>query len=163
MSDVETRCSPSIDIEATVNLFPSNTRPTTIDIDDAAVIAVTVPFEGALAPLLQRIVKYYSPMSDNNDCIYILDLQKRKRIVKGRFRDALEFQDSILHLWQQTDFGPTLTIFLESDPEVASAIPPSFLSHQSSSKSKSCSRSSRSPSLSSAVHHSLLIAGESSG
>jgi hypothetical protein len=63
MSDVETTCSPSIDIEATVNLFPSNTRPTTIDIDDAAVIAVTVPFEGALAPLLQRIVKYYSPMS----------------------------------------------------------------------------------------------------
>ncbi|KIK00364.1 hypothetical protein K443DRAFT_100500 [Laccaria amethystina LaAM-08-1] len=55
--------SPSIDIEATVNLFPSNTRPTTIDIDDTAVIAVTVPFEGALAPLLQRIVKYYSPMS----------------------------------------------------------------------------------------------------
>ncbi|KIJ99615.1 hypothetical protein K443DRAFT_8259 [Laccaria amethystina LaAM-08-1] len=106
--------SPSIDIEATVNLFPSNTRPTTIDIDDTAVIAVTVPFEGALVPLLQRIVKYYSPMSDNNNRLYILDLQKRKWIVKGRFRDALEFQDSILHLWQQTDFGPTLTIFLAS-------------------------------------------------
>jgi hypothetical protein len=53
----------SIDIEGTVNLFPSNTRPTTVDIDETAVIAVTIPFEGSLAPLLQRIVKYYSPMS----------------------------------------------------------------------------------------------------
>lgn len=53
----------SIDIEGTVNLFPSDTRPTTIDIDETAVIAVTIPFEGALAPLLQRVVKYYSPMS----------------------------------------------------------------------------------------------------
>jgi hypothetical protein len=46
---------------------------------------------------------------------------------------------------------------------VASAIPPSFLSHRSSSLSKSHSGSSRSPSLSSTVHHSLLISGQSSG
>ena len=52
-----------IDVEGTVNLFPSSTRPTTIDIDESAVIAVTIPFEGDLAPLLQRIAKYYSPMS----------------------------------------------------------------------------------------------------
>ena len=52
-----------IDLEGTVNIFPSNTRPTTIDIDETAVIAVTIPFEGALAPLLQHVVKYYSPMS----------------------------------------------------------------------------------------------------
>lgn len=53
----------SIDIEGTVNLFPSDTRPTTVDIDETAVIAVTIPFEGALAPLLQHVAKYYSPMS----------------------------------------------------------------------------------------------------
>ena len=52
-----------IDLEGTVNVFPSNTRPTTIDIDETAVIAVTIPFEGGLAPLLQQVVKYYSPMS----------------------------------------------------------------------------------------------------
>lgn len=98
-----------------------------------------------------------------------MDLQKRRWIVKGRYRDALEFQDSILQLWQQTEFGPTLTIFLENDLEIASAIPPSFLSHRSSSSlSKSHSRSSRSPSVSSTVHvasvrHPLFIAGQSSG
>ena len=54
---------PSIDIEGTVNLFLSNTRPTTLDIDETAVIAVNIPFEGALAPLLQCIAKYYSPMA----------------------------------------------------------------------------------------------------
>ncbi|EDR13066.1 uncharacterized protein LACBIDRAFT_322487 [Laccaria bicolor S238N-H82] len=153
----------SIDIEGTVNLFPSDTRPTTVDIYETAVIAVTIPFEGALAPLLQHVAKYYSPMSDNNDRVYILDQQKCKWIVKGRFRDALAFQDSVVHLWQKTEFGPTLTIFLESDPEVASAIPPSFLSHRSSSLSKSHSRSSRSPSLPAAVRQSLLISGQSSG
>ena len=52
-----------IDLEGTVNIFPSNTRPTTIDIDETAVTAVIIPFEGALAPLLQHVVKYYSPMS----------------------------------------------------------------------------------------------------
>jgi len=82
--------------------------------------------------------------------------------------DALQFEDSVLQLWQQTEFGPTLTIFLENVPEVASAIPPSFLSHRSSSLSKSHSRSSRSPSVSStahaaSMHHSNIIAGQSSG
>ena len=100
--------------------------------------------------------------------MYILDQQKRKWIVKGRFMDALEFEDSVLQLWQQTKFGPTLTIFLENDPEVASAIPPSFLSRRSSSLSKSRSRSPRSPSVSStaqpaSARHSYLIAGQSSG
>jgi len=100
--------------------------------------------------------------------VYILDLKKRRWIVKGRYRDALQFEDSVLQLWQQTEFGPTLTVFLENDPEVASAIPPSFLSHRSSSLSKSHSRSSRSPSVSStvhaaSVHHSNIIAGQSSG
>ena len=53
----------TINIEGTVNLFPSNTWPTTVDVDETAVNAVTIPFEGALAPLLQHIIKYYSPMS----------------------------------------------------------------------------------------------------
>jgi len=95
-----------------------------------------------------------------------LDLQKHRWIVKGRFRDALQFQDSVAQFWQKTEFGPTLTIFLESDPEVASAIPPSFLSHRSTSLSKSRSRSSHSPSISSiarAAHgHHPVIAGQSS-
>jgi len=53
----------STNIEGTVNLFLSNTQPTTLDIDETAVIAVTIPFEGDLAPLLQHVAKYYSPMS----------------------------------------------------------------------------------------------------
>jgi len=46
--------------------------------------------------------------------VYILDTKKRKWIVKGRFRDALEFQESVVHLWEKTEFGPMLTIFLVS-------------------------------------------------
>ena len=60
-----------IDVEGTVNLFPSNTQPTTIDIDETAVIAVTIPFEGALAPLLQHVSKYYSPMSGKHFKYYL--------------------------------------------------------------------------------------------
>jgi hypothetical protein len=60
-----------VDVEGTVNLFPSNTRPTTVDIDETAVIAVTIPFEGALAPLLQHIVKYYSSMSGKHFKYYL--------------------------------------------------------------------------------------------
>ncbi|KAF8951729.1 hypothetical protein BDZ97DRAFT_1909735 [Flammula alnicola] len=156
----------SVDVEGTVNIFPSNTRPTTLDIDETAIIAVTIPFEEALAPLLQHVAKYYSPISDNNERVYILDLQKSKWIVKGRFRQALEFDDSVLHLWDQTNFGPTLTLFLENDPEIASAIPPSFHSHRSF-LATSRSSTSRSPSISSAIHsaamvRSLPIAGPSS-
>lgn len=32
--------------------------------------------------------------------------------MKGRFRDALEFDDSILGLWVKSESGPTLTLFL---------------------------------------------------
>jgi len=53
----------SVNVEGTVNLFPSNTRPTTMDIDETAVIGVTIPYEGDLAHLLQSVAKYYSPMS----------------------------------------------------------------------------------------------------
>ena len=56
--------------------------------------------------------KFHILYLDNNDRIYILDLKKRRWIVKGRYRDALEFQDSVLHLWDHTNYGPTLTIFL---------------------------------------------------
>lgn len=52
-----------VDVEGTVNIFPSNDRPTTLDIDETAVIAVTMPFEEGLAPLLQYVAKYYSPIS----------------------------------------------------------------------------------------------------
>lgn len=138
--------SQFIDVEGTVNLFPSNTHPTTMDIDETALIAVTIPFEEALAPLLQQVAKYYSPLLDNNLRVYILDPKKRKWIVKGRFKDAIEFEDSVFQFWDQTKFGPNLTIFLENDPEVASAIPPSFHSHRSRSssllKSESTSHSS---------------------
>jgi hypothetical protein len=54
-----------VDVEATVNIFPSNTWPTTIDIDQMAVIAVIIPFEEDLASLLQQVAKYYSPISGN--------------------------------------------------------------------------------------------------
>ena len=73
-----------------------------------------------------------------------MDPKKNKWIVKGRFRDAIEFEDSVLKFWDQTEFGPTLMMFLENDPEIASAIPPSF--YGSSSLLKSRSTSSRSSS-----------------
>jgi len=49
---------------------------------------------------------------DHNERVYILDPQKQRWIVKGRFREALEFQDSVVQLWEKTNFGPMLTIFL---------------------------------------------------
>ena len=52
-----------MDVEGIVNIFASNTRPTTIDIDETAIIAVIVPFEERLAPLLQSVARYCSPMS----------------------------------------------------------------------------------------------------
>ena len=51
--------SQFVDVEGTVNLLPSNTHPTTMDINEAAVIAVTIAFEEALASLLQQVAKYY--------------------------------------------------------------------------------------------------------
>src|SRR6266511_339746 len=53
----------SVDVEGTINIFLSNSRPTTMDIDETAVIAVTIPFEDSLAPLLSHVAKYYSPIS----------------------------------------------------------------------------------------------------
>ena len=133
--------SQFVDIQGTVNLFPSDTRPTTMDIDETAVIAVVIPFEKALAPLLHQVAKYYFPLSDNNACVYILDPKIQKWIIKGRFRDAIEFEDSVFHYWDQTKFGLILTIFIENDPEITSAIPPSFHSQRSSSLLKSSSTS----------------------
>jgi hypothetical protein len=52
-----------VNVEATVNIFSSNTQPTTIDIDQTAVIAVIIPFEENLASLLQLVAKYYSLIS----------------------------------------------------------------------------------------------------
>jgi hypothetical protein len=52
-----------VDLQGTVNIFPSNTRPTTIEIDDTAIIAVVIPFQQELAPLLQYVAKYYSPIA----------------------------------------------------------------------------------------------------
>ena len=120
-----------VDIDATVNIFSSNTHPTTIDVDETAIMAVVIPFEEDLASLLKGVAKYYSPLSgrhchlyyilnpkfhnlflENNEHIYILDPKKCKWIVKGRFREALEFQDSVLQFWNHTNSGPTLTIFL---------------------------------------------------
>ena len=34
-----------VDVDATVNIFPSNTRPTTTDVDETPIMAVEVPFE----------------------------------------------------------------------------------------------------------------------
>ena len=158
--------SQFVDVEGTVNLFPSNMHPTTMDIDETAVIAVIIPFEEALAPLLQQVVKYYSPLRDNNARVYILDSKKHKWIVKGRYRDAIEFEDSVFQYWDQTDFGPTLTIFLENDPEIASAIPPSFQPNRSISlvKSRSTSRSSPAPRMhSGSTQHSGSVARPSPG
>lgn len=46
--------------------------------------------------------------------VYILDPKKHKWIVKGRFRDAIEFEESVFQFWDQTKFGMSLTIFLVS-------------------------------------------------
>jgi len=120
-----------VDVDATVNIFSSNTRPTTIDVDETAVMAVIMPFEEDLASLLKGVAKYHSPLSgrhchlyhilnpkfhilflENNERVYILDPKRRKWIIKGRFREALEFQESVLQLWDHPNSGPTLTIFL---------------------------------------------------
>ena len=77
--------------------------------------------------------------------VYILDPKKCKWIVKGGYREAIEFQKSVLQLWDHASSRPMITIFLvnliciffkyffinmqlENDPEIASAILPSFLS-----------------------------------
>ena len=52
-----------MDVDATINIFASNTRPTTIDVDETAVIAAIIPFEEDLAFLLKSVAKYYSSMS----------------------------------------------------------------------------------------------------
>jgi hypothetical protein len=92
-------------------------------------VRVMIPFEEDLASLLKCVTKYYSPISsrqfklyfnpkfhilflENNERVYILDPKKHKWIIKRNFRDALEFQESILQLWDHTNSGPTLTIFL---------------------------------------------------
>ena len=59
-----------VDVDATVNIFPSNTRPTTIDVDEMPVIAVVVPFEEDLAFLLKSVAKYYSSMSGRQFKLY---------------------------------------------------------------------------------------------
>jgi hypothetical protein len=59
-----------VDVDATVNIFPSNTRPITIDVDETAVIAVIIPFEEDLALLLKSVAKYYSSMSGRQFKLY---------------------------------------------------------------------------------------------
>ena len=55
--------------------------------------------------------KFHILFLENNERVYILDPKKCKWIIKGRFRDALEFEESVLQLWDHTNSGPTLTIF----------------------------------------------------
>ncbi|EDR11747.1 uncharacterized protein LACBIDRAFT_323909 [Laccaria bicolor S238N-H82] len=97
----------SIDIEGTVNLFPSNTRPTTIDIDEAAVIAVTIPFEGALAPLLQHVAKYYSPMSetqmDSQGCTNPFAIISR--VILHKVKSTRFWVTQILEIFDFLDLG----------------------------------------------------------
>jgi hypothetical protein len=59
-----------VDVDATVNIFPSNTCPITIDVDEMAVIAVIIPFEEDLALLLKSVAKYYSLMSGKQFKLY---------------------------------------------------------------------------------------------
>jgi len=61
---------PSVDFDATVNILPSNTRPTTVNVDETAVMAVMTPFEEDLASLLKSVAKYYSPMSGRQFKLY---------------------------------------------------------------------------------------------
>ena len=59
-----------VDVDATVNIFPSNTCPTTINVDETAIMAVIVPFEEDLASLIKSVAKYYSPMSGRQFKLY---------------------------------------------------------------------------------------------
>ena len=43
---------------------------------------------------------------------FIFKSKKHKWTTKERYRDALEFQDSVFQFWDHTNSGPTLTIFL---------------------------------------------------
>jgi hypothetical protein len=60
-----------VNVEGTVNILPSNTRPTTIDIDETAVIAAIIPFEEDLASLLHSVSKYYSSMLGMYSKVYL--------------------------------------------------------------------------------------------
>ena len=60
-----------VNVEGTVNIFLSNTHPTTIDIDETAVIAAIVPFEENLGSLLHSVSKYYSSMSGMYSKVYL--------------------------------------------------------------------------------------------
>jgi len=59
-----------VDVDAIVNIFPSNTCPTTIDVDEMPVIAVIIPFEEDLAFLLKSVAKYYPLMSGRQFKLY---------------------------------------------------------------------------------------------
>ena len=59
-----------VDVDATVNIFPSNTCPTTTDVDETPIMAVEIPFEEDLASLLKCIAKYYSPISGRQFRLY---------------------------------------------------------------------------------------------
>ena len=59
-----------VDVDATVNIFPSNTHPTTTDVDKTPIMAVEIPFEEDLASLLKCIAKYYSPISGRQLRLY---------------------------------------------------------------------------------------------
>ena len=59
-----------VNVEGTVNIFPSNTCPTTMDINETAVIAAIVPFEESLGSL-HSVSKYYSSMSGMYSKVYL--------------------------------------------------------------------------------------------
>ena len=59
-----------VDVDATVNIFPSNTRPTTVDIDETAIMVVIIPFEEDLASLVKSVANYYSPMAGRQFKLY---------------------------------------------------------------------------------------------
>ncbi|KAF8961698.1 hypothetical protein BDZ97DRAFT_1759713 [Flammula alnicola] len=148
-----------IDIEATVNLFVSKERPSSLDVDESAIISVQIPYVEQLAPLLEDVAKCYSPVRRENHRIYILDRQKW--VVKGRYNQVIDDLNLRVN-WTGSRNGPSVTLFLENETEVASAIPPSFLSRRSvslqSRSSSSRSVSSRSPSASSGIVTGSLTA-----
>ena len=116
-------------IVGSVDLFISKEAPTSLEAGRDSNILVQTPYEDTLAPFLKHVARCYSPLrsksfkviitinfffffsqSDHNQQVYIINQQKWE--MKGRFNQALKYEESIGHLWKKTPAGFKMTLFL---------------------------------------------------
>ncbi|PPQ85612.1 hypothetical protein CVT25_012659 [Psilocybe cyanescens] len=56
-----------IELDATVNLFVSKDRPTSLNIDESAIMSVQLPYEEKLASVLTGVARCYSPVQNTQN------------------------------------------------------------------------------------------------